>query len=421
MKLKEFFSTELWRTTGQDFTSWWKRLVYNTLKTIILTIRGFTNNDLAIKANGLTYSLMFAVVPILAMVLAIAKGFGFDEVISAKLNDSFLGELNMVDTLMGFVERYLDTAQGGVFIGVGILILIWAVYAFFRNVEREFNDIWDVQLTRSIGRQLTNYLMVLFLIPIMIVVTSGLSVLMNSAAGAFMDYALLRKLQTGLGKFLSFVVVWGIFTWIYKAIPNTKVRLVSAAIPGILIGTLFQVLEMVSVYFIVFLGRTSVVYGAFASIPLLMMWLQISCLLMLIGAEISFAIQNNEEFEYEKDIQRMSRRYKDMIMLYLLHLIIERFRHDDKPYTLSELAHTEHLPVRIVSALTSRLVEVGILREIYMEGVEERTFQPAMDVALITKDMVLERINRQGEEGFLNEKAMGFTEYWKKNTAEVEK
>ena len=344
-RIKQFLTTELWRTTGRENLPFWRKVLYSLLKVLTLTVRGFQSKDLAIKANGLTYSLTFAIVPILAMVLAIAKGFGFDAIIEARLNNSFLGEMNLVPMVMGFVERYLDTTQGGVFIGIGLLILIWAVYAFFRSVELAFNGIWNVQQSRSIARQLSNYIFILFLVPILMVVTSGLSIYLNSAASSLTHISILWDMQRGFVKFLSYFIVWMVFTWIYWAIPNTKVRFVAALVPGVLMGTLFQLLQALSMYLIVFLSRTSIVYGAFASIPLLLMWLQWSCLLILIGAELSYSIQNKEEFEYEKDLNAMSRRYKDCLTLYLLAAIIERFNADEPPLSAHEMAHKYRLPV----------------------------------------------------------------------------
>ncbi len=410
--LKEFIQKDLWHTAGSDIASRAKRLVYAVLKTVILSVRGFVNKDLNLRASGLTYSLMFAIVPILAMVLAVAKGFGFEGIIEQHLNESFLGQMNMVPTVMGFVERYLDTAHGGAFIGVGLLILLWAVYSFFRTVEQLFNNIWNVRQSRSLGRQLTNYIFILFLIPVLMVVTSGLSIFLNTAASGLAQVEWLMNMQTWLVKFLSFVVAWAIFTWLYMAIPNTKVRFVSAVIPGIVIGTLFQLLQMLSVYIIVFLSRTSVVYGAFASIPLLLTWLQWSCLMLLIGAEMSFSIQNQEDFDYETELNTMSRRYKDYVMLYLLHVIVVRFEEGQPSLTAHELAKQEHLPTRLVSRLLSRLTEVGILCEVHMDGVEERTYQPALDTHVITLGMVNDRIDCQGLERFLVHTSPAMDTFW---------
>ena len=146
----------------------------------MLVVRGFTSKNLNDTAKALTFSLIFAVVPILAMVVAVAKGFGVADIIEKQLNASFLGETNMVPTIMAMVERYLETAQGGVFIGIGILILLWAVYSFFQSVETAFNRIWNVKKSRSILRQATTYIAIVVLIPVLIVCSAGLNIFVRS-------------------------------------------------------------------------------------------------------------------------------------------------------------------------------------------------------------------------------------------------
>ena len=186
----------------------------------------------------------------------------------------------------------------------------------------------------------------------------------------------------------------------------------SALIPGILMGTLFQLLQMLSVYLIAMLGRTSIVYGAFATIPILMVLLQYTSLLILIGAEMSYAIQNNEEFEYEHDLSQMSRRYKDFITLYLLSIIIKRFEADEAPLTAHQLSIRDHLPIRLVNRLLSRLVETGVLREVFVEDEEDRTYQPALDTHKISVGMVIERIESQGTEFFLQQPSPEMETFW---------
>ena len=416
-QIRHFITVDLWHTTDDTIVSKTKRVIYSILKTIVLSIRGFGDKDLNIRAGGLTYALMFAIVPILAMVLAVAKGFGFDGVIQDSLQNSFLGQMNVVPMIMGFVERYLDTAQGGAFIGIGLIILLWAVYSFFRTVEQSFNQIWNVQQSRSALRQLMNYIFILFLIPVLMVVTSGLSILINSATNGWEHILLVHHVKIGLIRFLPFAFAWAAITWMYMAIPNTKVRFISAVIPGVVIGTLFQLLQMLSVYIIVFLSRTSVIYGAFASIPLLLMWLQWSCLMILVGAEMSYCIQNQEEYEYEKELNTMSRRYKDGVMLYILHIIIRRFEQDETPLTAHQIAQQEHLPTRMVNQLVSRLTEVGILREVYVEDEEEKTYQPALDTHLITLGMVEQRIESQGAELFVLNSTPAMHSFWDRYVA----
>ena len=393
----------MWRRTTTELDTWYKRLGYRIIRTIALVVRGFTSKNLNDTAKALTYSLIFAVVPILAMIVAIAKGFGVADVIETQLNASFLGETGMVPTIMAMVQRYLETAQGGLFIGIGILILLWAVYSFFQSVETAFNRIWNVKKSRSILRQATTYIAIVVLIPVLIICSAGITIAVNSTVGELEGVEMLQ-----------FVIVWLLFTVMYIAVPNTKVKFISALIPGILMGTLFQLLQMLSVYLIAFLSRTSIVYGAFATIPILMTWLQYTSLLILIGAQMSYAIQNNEEFEYEKDVNTMSRRYKDFIMVYLLSVIIKRFEADEAPLTAHELAIRDNLPIRVVNQLLSRLVETGILREVYVEDKEEKTFQPSLDTHKISVGMVFERIESQGSEEFLQAPSAQMQAFWEK-------
>ena len=411
--IKRFIQYDLWRRTSHELSGK-KRIGFGVLKTLILVIRGFSSKQLNMTANALTYNLVFAIIPILAMVLAIAKGFGFSEVIEAHLSQSMLGETQLMPEVMGMVNRYLETAQGGAFIGIGLLILIWAVYSFFRNVEQAFNAVWDVKQSRSVVRHLTTYIAVLFLVPVLVIATSGMSILIHTTIESIPLLGRASQWQSSLVRLVQFVVAWLVFLWMYIAVPNTKVHFRSAIFPAVLMGTLFQLLQMLSMYVIMFLGRTSIVYGAFAAIPIIMMWLQWSCLLILIGAEMSFAIQNNEQFEYEKDLEKMSRRYKDFLTLYLLHRIILRFERDEPPYSAVELAHENNVPIRLVINLLNRLADVGLLRTIYVEQKEDKTYQPALDTHQITVGMIVERIDRQGTEEFLSGATPEMQAFWKR-------
>ena len=143
-----------------------------------------------------------------------------------------------------------------------------------------------------------------------------------------------------------------------------------------------------------------------------MTWLQYPSLLILIGAEMAYAIQNNEEFEYEKDLNTMSRRYKDFIMLYLLSIIVKRFEADEPPMTAHELAVRDHLPIRLVNNLLGRMVETGVLREVYVEDEEDKTYQPALDTHKISIGMVISRIEAQGTELFLQAPTEQMQAFW---------
>ncbi len=409
---REFIQYDLWRQPHMATQDPKKRLGYRILQTIILVGRGFKDKALNVRANSLSFSLLFAFVPMIAGVFAIARGFGFEELLKERLSTTFLAEANIVPIIMEWVERYLETARDGLFLGIGLVVLIWAVYAFFNMLERSFNNIWNVKTSRSFGRRLTNYMVVLLLIPVMIIVTSGISIFLNSTQSLVGVMQAIEPLRRVLLRLLPFVVASGVFTWIFIAIPNTKVRFVAAVIPGIIMGTLFQLVQMFSVSLVMLFTRMSVVYGAFSALPLILIWLHITCWLLLIGSVLAFAIQNNDLFAYERDLETISRRYKDYVMLYLLSVIIRRFEQGTQPQTALEMASNNHLPIRLVQQLLSRLEDTNIVRSVLSEQGEDPAYVPAMDTYQITVEKVIGRVSAHGTEEFLQHTPPEMQTFW---------
>ena len=413
-QIREFVQYDLWRQSHMEIHAPKKRWLYRFLQTIILVARGFKDQVLVVRANSLSFALLFAFIPMMALIYAIARGFGFEEIVKSTISSSFLAEANVATVLLEWIERYLETARDGLFLGIGLIVLIWAVYAFFNMLENSFNSIWNVKQSRSFARRMTNYVMTLLLVPVLVVVTSGISIFLNSTevlASVLDGIVPIRKFML---RFLPFVATTGVFTWIFIAIPNTKVKFSSAIIPGILMGLLYQVVQALSMYLVVLFTRMSFVYGAFSAIPLVLIWLNVTCWLLLIGAELAFAIQNNDMFAYEKDLKAMSRRYKDYVMLYLLSVIIRRFEAGEAPQTAQDMAADNQLPIRLVQQLLSRLEETVIVRRVYIEDEEEHAFIPALDTKAITVEMVIGRISAQGTEEFLQHTPAEMQAFWQR-------
>ena len=388
---REFVQYDLWRHPHVKTQDPKKRLWYRVLQTVILVARGFKNQALVVRANSLSFALLFAFIPMLAMIYAIARGFGFEEMVSEQLAGSFLAEANVAPVLLEWVERYLETARGGLFVGIGLVVLIWAVYAFFNMLENSFNSIWNVKKTRSFARRMTNYVMTLLLVPILVVVTSGISIFLNSTEILASVLSAIEPLRKFMLRFIPFVATSAVFTWIFMAIPSTQVKFSSAIIPGVLMGFLYQVVQALSMFLVVLFTRMSIVYGAFSAIPLVLIWLHITCWLLLIGAELAFAIQNNELFAYERDLETISRRYRDYVMLYLLSVIIRRFEQGEQ-----------------------RLEETNIVRRVLSEQEEDPAFVPAMDIHQITVEKVLGRVAAHGTEAFLQHTPPEMQAFWQR-------
>ena len=411
---REFVQYDLWRHPHVKTQDPKKRLWYRVLQTVILVARGFKNQALVVRANSLSFALLFAFIPMLALIYAIARGFGFEEMVSEQLAGSFLAEANVAPVLLEWVERYLETARGGLFVGIGLVVLIWAVYAFFNMLENSFNSIWNVKKTRSFARRMTNYVMTLLLVPILVVVTSGISIFLNSTEILASVLSAIEPLRKFMLRFIPFVATSAVFTWIFTAIPSTQVKFSSAIIPGVLMGFLYQVVQALSMFLVVLFTRMSIVYGAFSAVPLVLIWLHITCWLLLIGAELAFAIQNNELFAYERDLETISRRYKDYVMLYLLSVIIRRFEQGEQPETAHEMATANQLPIRLVQQLLSRLEETNIVRRVLSEQEEDPAFVPAMDTHQITVEKVLGRVAAHGTEAFLQHTPPEMQAFWQR-------
>jgi len=409
----DFIRYDIWRITETELTRT-RRFSYRLIKTLYLAVRGFIVDDLNVKASALTYSILFAIIPLFALIIAIGKGFGVEKLIENSLQDTFIGQANMIPTVMGFVERYLETTQAGLFIGIGLAILFWSVMNFFMQVESAFNSIWQVKKSRSIIRQFTTYFSAILIIPLLIVLSSGISIFINTTLSqTFLFQVLSPVLRFGV-KFAPFFINWIVFTIMYLVIPNTRVRFFNAMIAGIVAGTAFQVFQMLYINGQVYLSRYNVIYGSFAAVPLLLLWLQISCLIILLGAEISYASQNIKNFEYEVDTNNISTRYKNFLTLFITYIVVKQFEAQKPPLSSEQIATNYKLPIRLVNQLLTKLVDVGVLIEVFSDISKLKTYQPAIDIHQLTVNLMFSKIEMHGSELFLTNKNELLDSFWQK-------
>ena len=171
-KVVEFFNTGIWRITAKDVPPV-KFLLVQVVKTLMIAVRFFLTKRVMQKASALTYSTLLAIVPILAVVFAIARGFGFSKYIEMWFREALTAQPQAAEIIIGFVNSYLVHTQSGVFLGIGLLFMLYTVLMLVSNVEDAFNEIWQVTKPRSLFRTFTDYLAMFFCFPIVIVVTTG--------------------------------------------------------------------------------------------------------------------------------------------------------------------------------------------------------------------------------------------------------
>ncbi len=388
--------------------------MYRFVKIVVLSTRAFIQERLSVKASALTYSILFAIIPMFALIVAIGRGFGVESMIEKSLQESFVAQANMIPTVMGFVQRYLETTQGGLFIGVGLVVLLVSVMNFFIQVELAFNGIWQVKKPRSIINQFTMYFSALFIVPIFIVLSSGFTIYFNAIIEKSLFYDIFSPFLRFSVKFAPYLINWIIFTIIYLVIPNTKVNLKDAAIAGVLAGSAFQVFQVLYINGQVLLSRYDVVYGSFAAIPLLLLWLQISCLIVLLGAEISYASQNIQNFEYEADSKNISIRYKNFLTLFIVWLIVKQYERQQPPLSSNQIAAENRIPIRLVNQILGNLTDAGVLIEVFNETDRNKSYQPAIDIRQLSIAVLFEKTESFGVENFLENKNPILDEFWGK-------
>ena len=248
------------------------------------------------QASALTYSTLLAIVPILAVVFAIARGFGYNKYIEIWFREVLSSQPQVADVIVSFVNSYLVHTKSGIFLGVGLIFMLYTVLMLVNNVEETFNQIWQVNNSRPILRSFANYLAMFFLFPIIIVVSTGLSVFMETMADSMDNLAVLGPFIHKLLQYSPYMLMSLFFIVLYVYMPNTEVRLSCAIIPGILAGIAMQVLQVVYIHSQIWVTGYNAIYGSFAALPLFMLWIQISWTICLFGAQLTYTNQNLNRF-----------------------------------------------------------------------------------------------------------------------------
>ncbi len=413
-KTVHFITYDIWRITENE-VSGLREFYINTIKTIILAIRGFNNQSLQTKASALTYSTLLAIVPLLAVLLGIAKGFGLQATVSQELIHYFPGHEMELLKAFEFVERYLMQAQGGVIIGIGLALLLYTVISLISSVEDTFNDIWQIQKSRPFYRKITDYLALFLLLPVLMTTSGGLSIFLSTLKNSFLGhYLFFTPVAELFLNVLPYLITILTFTGLYISLPNTKVRFINGLAAGIVAGIAYQFFQFVYISGQIWVSKYNAIYGSFAALPLLLLWLQLSWLICLFGAEISYASQNVKKFSFERDSKNISRRYKDFLTLLITSLIVKRFESEGKPYTADELSDAYRIPIRITTQILYLLSELNIIIEVKY-GDDERVvhYQPAIDINKITVGYLLNRIDAYGSENFKIDTDRIFKKEWK--------
>ncbi|MDE6240654.1 MAG: YihY/virulence factor BrkB family protein, partial [Muribaculaceae bacterium] len=307
-----------------------------------------------------------------------------------------------ISRMLAFVDSYLNQASEGVFVGIGILFLLWTLISLVSSVEDSFNAVWGVKEGRSIWRKITDYTAMLLILPVLLICAGGLNMLLSSTLDAIFHFKFLTPLVTVILEACSWIFTWLFFTAVYMLIPNVKVKFANAFIAGVLAGTGFLALQWIFVTGQMYVSKYNAIYGSVSFIPLMLIWLQLVWVITLAGAVLCYASQNIFEFDFKEDVDRISLRYREKVIMAVAVVVIRRFADSQPPITVREIIVGYHLPSRLVSNALDALIASGLISKVVIDGPKELYgFQPAMEVDKITVSLVRDRLEAAGRHGFI--------------------
>ena len=385
----EFFTVTIFH---KEFRSPWLNWFVRQYKLFFYTARGLQEHSTLVRCAALTFYTLISIVPILAVVFAIVKGFGIIEDLIENLYSLFPKNPEIIDYVVEFANKALENTKGGIVAAVGIITLFWAVIRVFDSIESAFNNIWEVTSSRSIARKYSDYIAVIVVAPILWAAANGINTYTQGLFGGI-DAAWI----VWVSKLMSIVVMWVMFAFLYYVIPNTTVRIGSAAMAGVVAGTAFILFQWGYLYLQTLMTSYNAIYGSFAALPLFLMWVQYSWMILLFGGELAFAYQNIDKFDEERESLHVNYDSRRKVLLGAMLVVVQHFSAGKGAISLSEVKRKLNLPTRIVNSVLRSLVEAKQLIELPSEDKgRENSFVPAKDVTDFTVYNILEAIERSG-------------------------
>jgi membrane protein len=398
LNLWNYYSSGVWEDRRDN-------LKVNIIKTANLTVRTFMSTDLQSKACAMTYRTLLAVVPALALLFAIGRGFGLQSLLQKQVYSYFPSQSKALDMAFSFVDSCLAQASEGVFVGVGIVFLLWTIISLLSNVEDTFNQIWGVANGRSMFRKVTDYLAICIILPVLMTCSGGLQIFMSTTIQKLLPFDAITPIVSWMLDCVSYIFGWLFFVGAYMLIPNTKVRFKNALIAGMIAGTAFQILQWLFVSGQLYVSKYNAIYGSFSFLPLMLLWMQLSWLITLAGALICSSAQNIFMFSFEKQIAAISSNYRRKVTLAILTVILQRFKNAQKAINISTISESCMIPPRLAKIIVAYLLDCNLIDRVAppntQELDEDLPLQPAKSLEYYTLGNVLSVLASHGETGFI--------------------
>ena len=395
-----FIKEDIWLLHEQKLPLF-KAAIIKSLKIVILSVQGFSRDLCPLRASALTLYSILSIVPVIAMLFGIAKGFGFETMLEQRLLEQAPDQDTMVLQLISFAQNLLESTKGGVVAGIGIIVLFWTIINVIGNIEESFNYIWKIGKGRSISRKFSDYLSLMLLAPILLIASGSITVFLDTKIAWLIRVIELPEfgiwLVVNALSLSPLALMIALFTFTFIFMPNHKINYKAGIIAGIVTGIMYYLLQGAYLSLQIGVSKYNAIYGSFAALPLFVVWLQMGWMIVLFGCEMAFFLQNYETYRNDNRYSDISFSLKKVIALQIAHLIIKNFIQLNNPLTAAEIAEKLIIPIAIIQPVLSALMASHVIVEFKDQDEEDEVYQPAVDINILTIAYIINALEKCGQ------------------------
>jgi membrane protein len=352
-------------------------------------IRDLLAGELNLRAMGLVYTTLLSLVPLAAFAFAVLKGLGVHRDLEPLIYEFLRPIGDRAGELTAQFMTFVEHVRGDVLGSVGLAVLLWTVVSTIQKLEEAFNFAWHVERPRSIMRRVSEYLSLMVIGPVFIVVVfSMFGAVTNHESMAWLQahepFGTIARLLGFLGPYLF---VTGVFTFLYAFVPNTRVRLRAALVGGVAAGLLWAASGAVFTRVVAASTNMVAIYAGFAIFLATLIWIYVSWLILLIGAQLSFYVQNPRYLRVGQGHVRLTSALRERLAFTVMLLIARKFVAGDPPWQQRLLAEDLEIPGSALATVIRSLERAGLLTL-----TEDEELIPARDLESIALTDILHAV-----------------------------
>jgi len=404
MQWYEHYASQLWCDDLREVSNA-RRWIIVPVRLLVVLARQLIKGQLNLRAMSLVYTTLLSIVPLLAVSFSVLKGFGVHNQIEPLLMN-FLQPLGpkgkeLSDSIIGFVEN----VRVGVLGSLGLVFLLYTVVSLIQKVESSFNYVWQVDQLRDFAQRFSSYMSVVLIGPVLVFTALGVTAtaMNNTMVQGLMSVEPFGDLIVLFSKLVPYLLVIAAFIFIYMFMPNTRVKFLPAFVGGVVAGILWQSSGWAFAAFIATSSNYAAIYSSFAILILLLIWLYMSWLILLLGAQVAFYVQYPQYMSRRPVQLRLSNRLRERLALQIMFMVADRYLNQRDPWTSEDLVHYLALPMEPIHHVLKLMVDAGFLSK---TSDSPPAYLPRRDIETITLSELYEVVRSAGENRLLSLKTL---------------